>query len=705
MPALGLSCPGAVHPSREAVERVFKQERGRILATLIRILGDIDLGEEALAAALEAALVQWPSEGTPANPRAWLIRAARNKAVDRMRRRALFEDKRAEMEAEAALGTRGRGARRDDEVSVRDDRLRLIFTCCHPALAVEAQVALTLRTLCGLETEAIARAFLVPAPTMAQRLVRAKAKIRAGAHSVPRARRRGSSGAARRRAGGRLPRVQRRLRGQLGRRADPARAVRGGDPARRGCSSSCCPARREARALLALMLLTDARRDARVDAAGEMVLLEEQDRSRWDRGEIREGLALVEAALRAGPPGAYALQAAIAGVHARAARAEETDWREIAALYAVLRTAHPSGVVALNHAAAVAMAEGPAAGLRLMDALAADGGARRLPPAAGGARRSSAPPRAAARGGRRVPRGARARRQRDRSPLPRAPARAGLARARLIRRRARRRAPARRRRTTSRDGKVPTEPAHAPALSLQARRPFHMQPHDSSRSRFPRPQSSLPPEVDPGGAAPAHAGLAPELPFAQSRVVIAAPALLDRGALPRRSAGEPPAARGRDALLHGRRGAWRRRAGEPGVLAGVAASLEPGGHVLVEPVAGRLRDQPGARDARRAADARAGAAAAPRLRARRGAARAAAGRACLRVTCGEVAFDLYAAEPAAAVAAAAVRRGSGATAAATRSASALTFLALLLIVRAIPEDPQSPVAGQPRAPPAGSRRR
>ena len=371
MPALGLSSGAVQDSSRDAIESVFKQERGRILATLIRILGDIDLGEEALAAALEAALVQWPREGTPANPRAWLIRAARNKAVDQMRRRALFEDKRAEMEADAALGLEEAGAE-IDEVAVRDDQLRLIFTCCHPALAVEAQVALTLRTLCGLETEAIARAFLVPAPTMAQRLVRAKAKITQARipYRVPDAEDlperldavlavvylvfnegyAASSGAA------------------LSRRELCAEAIR---LAR--LLVELLPGETEARALLALMLLTDARRDARVDAAGEMVLLEEQDRSRWDRGELREGLALVEAALRAGPPGAYALQAAIAGVHARAARAEETDWQEIAALYAVLRTANPSGVVALNHAAAVAMAEGPAAGLRLMDALTADG--------------------------------------------------------------------------------------------------------------------------------------------------------------------------------------------------------------------------------------------------------------------------------------------------------------------------------------------
>jgi RNA polymerase sigma-70 factor (ECF subfamily) len=361
-----------VNPSREAVEKVFKEERGRILATLIRILGDIDLGEEALAAALEAALVQWPSEGTPANPRAWLIRAARNKAVDRMRRRALFEEKRAEMEADAALEREGGAADADEEVSVHDDQLRLIFTCCHPALAIEAQVALTLRTLCGLETEEIARAFLVPPATMAQRLVRAKAKIREARipYRVPDA--------------DDLPgRVDAVLAvvylvfnegyaastgTALIRRELCAEAIRLGR-----LLVELLPRETEVRALLALMLLTDARRAARVDAGGEMVLLEDQDRSLWDQQAIREGLALVESALHEGPAGSYALQAAIAGVHGRAARAAETDWARIASLYRVLLAAYPSGVVALNHAAAVAMAEGPAAGLRLMDALAADG--------------------------------------------------------------------------------------------------------------------------------------------------------------------------------------------------------------------------------------------------------------------------------------------------------------------------------------------
>jgi RNA polymerase sigma-70 factor (ECF subfamily) len=289
-----------------------------------------------------------------------------------MRRRALFEDKRAEMEAEAAREREAGALDSDDEVSVQDDRLRLIFTCCHPALAVEAQVALTLRTLGGLETEEIAHAFLVPAPTMAQRLVRAKSKIRQAGipYRVPDAEDlparvdavlavvylvfnegyAASSGAA------------------LIRRELCAEAIRLGR-----LLVELLPGESEVRALLALMRLTDARRDARVDAAGEVVLLEDQDRACWDRDAIGEGLALVDAVLRAGPPGPYALQAAIAGVHARAARAGDTDWREIASLYALLRVANPSGVVALNHAAAVAMADGPEAGLRLMDALVDDG--------------------------------------------------------------------------------------------------------------------------------------------------------------------------------------------------------------------------------------------------------------------------------------------------------------------------------------------
>src|SRR5688572_1951206 len=312
-----------------AIERVFREERGRILATLIRLLGDIDTAEEALAAALEAALVQWPGDGVPDNPRAWLVRAGRNKAIDRLRRAARLEDRRAELERMASpepeLGPM-------DAPAVEDDRLRLIFTCCHPALAIEAQVALTLRTLGGLDTNEIARAFLVPAATMAQRLVRAKSKIKA-AH-IPY----------------RVPELA-----DLPERVDAVLAVvylifsegyaaSSGESLVRAelCSEAIrlgrlmvelLPGRAEAEGLLALMLLHHARRDTRVGPGGDVVLLEAQDRARWDSELSREGLVLVERALRRGPPGPYALQAAIAGVHAQAQSAADTDWPQIASLY------------------------------------------------------------------------------------------------------------------------------------------------------------------------------------------------------------------------------------------------------------------------------------------------------------------------------------------------------------------------------------
>jgi RNA polymerase sigma-70 factor (ECF subfamily) len=351
------------------VARVFREERGRILATLIRLVGGIDAAEEALASAFEAALVQWPTEGVPDNPRAWLVRAGRNKAVDRLRRGALLEDKRAELEALAALEeAEVIWAQVEDEPTVEDDRLRLIFTCCHPALAIDAQTALTLRTLGGLATEEIARAFLVPAATMAQRLVRAKTKIRQA--RIPY----------------RVPEAD-----ELPERLDAALAVvylifnegyaasSGSALVRAELSSEAIrlgrlivelmPGHPEPQALLALMLLHDARREARVRVDGSVVLLEEQDRSLWNREYIREGLALVEASLQSRPPGSYALQAAIAGVHAQARIAEQTDWPQIASLYTLLLRVNPSPVVALNHAVAVAMADGPEAGLRLVDRL------------------------------------------------------------------------------------------------------------------------------------------------------------------------------------------------------------------------------------------------------------------------------------------------------------------------------------------------
>ena len=341
-------------------DQIYREESARVLATLIRLLGSFDLAEEATQDAFAAALERWPRQGIPSNPRAWLVSTGRHKAIDLLRRRARFEDKREELLRLAA--PQEQAAIEDDMVG--DDRLRLIFTCCHPALMIEAQVALTLRTLCRLDTEQIARAFLVPAPTMAQRLVRAKQKIRdAGIpYRVPPAEELAERLAAVMlvvylvfNEGYNAASGEALIRGEL-----CAEAIRLG---RLICE--LLPEETEARGLLALMLLHDSRRTARTSAGGEIILLDEQDRSLWNQVQIREGLALVESALRGGS-GPYAVQAAIAAVHARAARAEDTDWPQILALYDVLLGMQPSPVIELNRAVAVAMVQGPAEGLRVL---------------------------------------------------------------------------------------------------------------------------------------------------------------------------------------------------------------------------------------------------------------------------------------------------------------------------------------------------
>lgn len=358
--------PGYASPLAGRIEAIYRQESRRVLATLIRLLGDFDRAEEALHDAFAAAVQQWPREGVPDNPRAWLVSAGRFKAIDALRRRARFD---ASLRLLAEQLERSPDAAEVDEME--DDRLRLIFTCCHPALQPDARVALTLREVCDLTTEQIARAFLAAPATVAQRIVRAKAKIREAKlpYHVP----------SRDELPARLDSVLRVIylvfnegysasSGPELTRADlSAEAIRLGrlllellpDP--------------EVAGLLALMLLHDSRRAARLNAAGDLVRLDEQDRSRWDRAEIAEGIALVQRALGSRRFGAYTLQAAIVAVHAEAPSAERTDWAQIVRLYDLLLHATPSPVVELNRAVALAMRDGPAAGLAVTDELLARG--------------------------------------------------------------------------------------------------------------------------------------------------------------------------------------------------------------------------------------------------------------------------------------------------------------------------------------------
>jgi RNA polymerase sigma-70 factor (ECF subfamily) len=351
--------------SAAAIEAVFRRERARVLATTIRVThGDFDLAEEAVQDAFAAAIARWPGEGTPDEPRGWLISVARHKAIDAIRRRVKLRAIVAEQAPPAADA-----APTAEPVAVADDRLRLMYTCCHPALAPEAQVALTLRTLGGLTTEEIARAFLTSPVTMAQRLVRAKSKIKdAGIpYEVPEA--------------AQLPERTGAVMAVVYLVFNEGYAATAGDSwLRRDLCREAIRLGRlvveltadpEARGLLALMLLHDARRDARTDERGDLVLLEDQDRARWDRAQIDEALALVPDALRGGP-GPYSLQAAIAALHASARTAADTDWRQIAGLFDELARRQTSPIIALNRAVAIAMWLGPAAGLPLIDELAGE---------------------------------------------------------------------------------------------------------------------------------------------------------------------------------------------------------------------------------------------------------------------------------------------------------------------------------------------
>ena len=355
---------------REIVDRTYRDDSRRVLATLIRLLGDFDLAEEALHDAFVAAIERWPVEGVPANPRPWLVSAGRFKAIDQLRRRAALDDRLPEIERRLSELTETEPVHADSG-DVTDDRLRLVFTCCHPALSADAQVALTLHTIGGLTTEEIAHAFLVGTPALAQRIVRAKSKIRdaripyeiPGATDLP----------------GRLDAVLATLYlifnegysatfGESVTRADLC-----GEAIRLCRLLVELLPEPEAIGLLAMMLLHDSRRAARTDASGDLLVLEEQDRAAWNREQIREGQGLTERALQSRRVGPYAIQAAISAVHADAARADETDWAQIVALYDLLLDMQPSPVIELNRAAAVAMKDGPERGLDLINALLARG--------------------------------------------------------------------------------------------------------------------------------------------------------------------------------------------------------------------------------------------------------------------------------------------------------------------------------------------
>ena len=349
--------------ARKAVDNAYRTESRRVFATLVRLLGDFDIAEEALHEAFRAALEQWPVEGVPANPRAWLVSAGRFKAIDGIRRNARFAD----VEDFESFAETVAADPEPEREAIEDDRLRLIFTCCHPALAADAQVALTLREVCGLRTEEIAHAFLTPAPTLAQRIVRAKNKIRDAAipYEVP-------EGAE---LAERLDGVLRTIYLVF----NEGYSASSGDELTR--ADLCLEAIRlgrllvallpqpEAIGLLALMLLQESRRTARATAAGDVVTLEEQDRSRWNRSLIAEGVSLVEQALASRRFGLYSVQAAIAAVHAEAPSTAQTDWNEVVGLYDALLSMDPSPVIELNRAVAVGMRDGPAAGLGLIDAI------------------------------------------------------------------------------------------------------------------------------------------------------------------------------------------------------------------------------------------------------------------------------------------------------------------------------------------------